>query len=275
MNGALLRSLLVVSLAAAALLGQTRDQRTSPVGMRAYIEQLVLPGAEVVVGKVDHADPVAVRIVKVWPHGSIFRYDLEWTGLEPGSHDLKDYLTHKDGSSNDDLPSIVVQVKPTLAMTTTEPTEPEPVPAPRLAGYRTQQIVFGVLWVTGLLLILFVGRKRRVKLAPPVAKPTLADRLRPLVEAVAADKADTAAKAELERMLVSFWRLRLDLRHEKAVAALAAIRQHPEAGALLRQVELWLHAPEPPRDFDLGKLLEPYRAVTADSLQPIAKEATS
>ena len=268
-------SLLALAFVTASLAAQARDQRTASVGMRAYIEQLVLPGAELVVAKVDHAAPVAVRIVKVWPHGQIFRYDLEWTGLEPGSHDLKQYLVHKDGSSTDDLPAIVVEVEPTLAITTTEPTEPEPVPAPRLAGYRTQQIVLGVLWGVGLLLLLFVGKKRRVKVAPPIAKPTLADRLRPLVEAVATDKADTAAKAELERMLVSFWRLRLDLRHEKASTALATIRQHAEAGALLRQVELWLHAPEPPRDFDLGKLLEPYRAVTADSLLPIAKEAAS
>lgn len=267
--------LLAVLTTAVLAVAQARDQRAAAVGMRANIEQLVLPGTELVIGPADRQDPVAVRIVKVWPHGQIFRYDLEWTGLEPGSHDLKKYLVRKDGSSTDDLPAIVVEVKPTLASSAREPTEPEPRPAPRLAGYRTQQILFGVLWAAGLLAILFVGRKRKRAVAPPPVKPTLADRLRPLVEAVASGRADNAAKAELERMLVSFWRLRLDLREVKAAAALATIRQHPEAGALLRQVELWLHAPEPPSDFDLGKLLEPYRSVTADSLQPIAKEAES
>src|SRR5690606_6944796 len=151
------------------------------------------------------------------------------------------------------VPAIVVEAKPTLASTTREPSKPDPLAAPRLSGYRTTQIVVAVLWAIGLLAILFVGRKRRAKAAPPIQKPTLADRLRPLVEAVAADKADTAAKAELERMLVSFWRLRLNLRQENAAAALATIRKHDEAGALLRQVELWLHAPQPPKDFDLAK----------------------
>jgi hypothetical protein len=87
--------------------------------------------------------------------------------------------------------------------------------------------------------------------------------MRPLVESVAAGQADDAAKAELERLLVAFWRARLDLRSVKAAAAIATIRAHPEAGALLRQVEAWLHQPVPPAAFDLQALLAPYRSVSA------------
>ena len=53
----------------------------------------------------------------------------------------------------------------------------------------------------------------------------------------------------------------------RAVEAIVAIRNHDEAGALLRQVEAWLHAPEPPKSIDVAGLLQPYRHVTADSLQ--------
>ncbi len=255
---------------ASSLAAQARNERAAKVGMRAYIEQLVLPGSELTIGALQREDPIALRIVKVWPHGSTFRYDLEWTGLEPGAHDLRKWLVRKDGGSADDLPSIPVEVTGVLAANVREPSEPEPVPAPELGGYSALQIAFGVLWGGGLLAILFVGRKRKVRAVAPPAAPTLADRLRPLVEAVAQNRADTAAKAELERMLVSFWRLRLGLRDERAHEAIAAIRRHPEAGELLRTVELWLHAPNPPQDLDLGRLLAPYRHVTADSLQPIA-----
>lgn len=269
------QALCAVLLLAVAAVAQARDERTAAVGMRAYIEQIVLPGSEIVVGPVTREDPVAVRIVKTWPHGSTFRYDLEWTGLEPGKHDLRAHLVRKDGSSLEGVPTIVVEARPTLAANVREPSEPDPLAAPRLSGYRTLQIVFGVLWVVGLLAILLLGRKRKTKATPIVAKVTLADRLRPLVESVAAGRADTAAQAELERLLVSYWRLRLGLREMNAATALTKIRNHPEAGALLRQVELWLHAPARPTDLDLGKLLQPYRSVTAASLLPIAEEAVN
>lgn len=255
---------------ASGLCAQARDERAAKVGMRAYIEQLVLPGSELAIGALQREDPIALRIVKVWPHGSTFRYDLEWTGLEPGTYDLRKWLVRKDGSGVAELSAIPVEVTGVLAANVREPGEPDPVPAPALGGYSALQVAFFVLWGAGLLAILFVGRKRKARAVAPPVQPTLADRLRPLVEAVAQDRADTAAKAELERMLVAFWRLRLGLRDERAHDAIAAIRRHPEAGELLRTVEVWLHAPNPPQDIDLGRLLAPYRHVTADSLQPIA-----
>ena len=112
-----------------------------------------------------------------------------------------------------------------------------------------------------------VESEQQTESAAPPPKPTLADRMRPLVEQVASGAADTAQKAELERLLVAFWRSRLDLGSERAVDAIMTIRNHEEAGALLRQVEAWLHAPTPPATFDVADLLSPYRAVTADSLE--------
>ncbi|MEZ6035855.1 MAG: hypothetical protein R3F29_00140 [Planctomycetota bacterium] len=256
----------------AALAAQARDERQATVGMRAYVEQRVLPGTELVAAPGNFESPLAVRVVKTWPHGSQLRYDLEWTGFEPGTYDLCKFLVRKDGSSTDDLPVLQVEVTSVLGAKATEPSEPEPVPAPRLDGYSTDQVLFFVIWGAGLLGILFFGRKRRVKVAPPAPKPTLADRLRPLVERVAGGAADDAAKAELERLLVAFWRARLGLGEAKAADAIAAIRRHDEAGVLLRQVEAWLHMPNPPQDVDVKALLDPYRSVTADSFAPMAKE---
>ena len=41
--------------------------------------------------------PVVVRIADVYPHGSAFRYDLVYYGLEPGDYDLTEFLRRKDG----------------------------------------------------------------------------------------------------------------------------------------------------------------------------------
>lgn len=253
-----------------ALPAQTRDERTAAVGMRAHTEQVVLPGSELQVAPADHGAPLVLRILAVWPHGEHFRYDFEWAGLEPGTYDLTKYLVRKNGSSLDGLAPVEVTVTSVLAKGKVEPSELEPVAPERLDGYRTQQVIAAVVWGVGLLLILFVGRRWRRPSVAVVEKPTLADRLRPLVEAVAAGRADDAAKAELERVLVAFWRARLDLRTTKAAAAIVAIRQHPEAGALLHKLEAWLHMPVPPASLDLQALLQPYRAVSADAFEPLA-----
>lgn len=270
MMRAMLRVLTCLLLCTTLVFAQARDEREATVGMRAYVEQVVIEGPELVPAPSSMKAPVVVRVVKTWPHGAHLRYDLEWVGFEEGNFNLADYLVRKDGSDKGEVPAIEVKVKSLLPYDAFEPSDIDPSNAARLDGYSTTQVVVIVLWSVGLLAILFVGRKWKKKEAPPEAPPTLADRLRPIVEEVASGKADNAKKAELERLLVAFWRARLDLGSERAVDAIMAIRKHEEAGALLRQVEAWLHAPEPPESMDVAGLLRPYRSVTADSLTPIA-----
>ena len=273
--GPIARALAAMVCVSALLSAQARDERTAGVGMRAHLEQVVLPGTELEPARTSNKAPVILRVLQTWPHGELLRYDFEWTGFEPGDHDLTKFLVRKDGSSTTDLPPLVVHVTSALDAATVEPADLAPKSVERLGGYRALQIVVGVLWGLGLLAILFVGRRFRRKAAPTVAVPTLADRLRPLVEEVASGRADDARKAELERLLVAFWRARLDLGAVKAADAIVAIRRHAEAGALLRQIEAWLHMPTPPAKVDVAALLAPYRAVTADSFAPIAAPAGS
>lgn len=261
-------AMLAAAMGAGIALAQAGEERTASVGMRARAE-LVLPGGELVPAPSTSKAKVVVRVLNVWRHGEHHRYELEWCGLEPGSHDLAKYLVRKDGSPADGLPEVKVSVTSVLPKGSAEPSELSPAPSERLHGYTALQIAVGVLWGAGLLAILFVGRKYRSKAIAAASKPTLADRLRPLVESVAAGSADTAAKAELERLMVAFWRSRLDLGAAKAGDAIVAIRRHAEAGALLRQLEQWLHVPSPAVAVDVGALLAPYRHVTAESFEPL------
>ncbi|MFY9342578.1 MAG: hypothetical protein WAT39_08815 [Planctomycetota bacterium] len=264
-----------VVTASAALPAQSKDERRAVVGMRARVDQVVLPGSELTPAPSSLKTPIVVRVLAVWPHGEHRRYDFEWTGLEPGKHDLTKYLVRKDGTSTDGLPPLEVEATSVLAKDAREPSELDPIAPDRVGGYRTMQWVAGVLWAAGLLAILFVGRRFRRQRVVEAPKPTLADRLRPLVERVASGDADNAAKAELERLLVAFWRSRLSLQDRKAADAIVAIKAHAEAGLLLRQLEAWLHMPEPPNPVDLHAVLEPYRAVTAESFEPATAGRTS
>lgn len=261
-----------VALLPGELRAQKRDERAATVGMRAVVEQLVLPGTELTPAPSSLKAPLALRVLRTWPHGDMLRYDLEWTALEAGRFDLTKFLVRKDGSAMAGLPEVWVDAASVLPKDAREVSEPEPIAPPRLDGYSALQWTLGALWGIGLLAILFVGRKRAAAAAAAVVPPTLADRLRPLVDAVVRGDAGSGAKAELERLLLAFWRQRLGLEAVKADEAIVRIKQHDEAGALLRQVEAWLHMPSPPAATDVAALLQPYRGVAATTFAALPTE---
>ena len=94
---------------------------SSTVGMPRQFE-LVLPGPELVAKPIaSRRTPVVVRIAEVYPHGSAFRYELIYYGLDPGKYDLRDYLVRKDGTPAEGLPAIPVSVESLLPPGQIEP----------------------------------------------------------------------------------------------------------------------------------------------------------
>lgn len=239
------------------------------VGMTGRLEGVVLPGPELEAKPLtDRMGRVVVRVVRVYPHGTAFRYDLEYAGLEPGTHDLRDYLRRKDGSPTGNLPPVPVKVNPVLPPGRVKPNELTIEPGPRLGGYRTLLIALGIVWGLGLAVIVasfFYPRRKRATAMSD--KPvSLADRLRPLVEGAVAGTLSQGQLADLERALLAYWRKRLHLEAAEPGAAIDALRGHPEAGPLLAQLERWLHHPEPSAPVDVAGLLAPYRHLPPEAI---------
>jgi hypothetical protein len=175
------------------------------------------------------------------------------------------------------LPQILVTIRSLLPKGQIEPHALVQSPAPWIGGYQLILIGFGIVWLGGLFAILFVGRKKHAASALAMRGPlTLSDRLRPMVEDAIAGRLSIGKQAELERLLLAFWRRRLGLENMKPGQALAVLREHDEAGLLLRQLERWLHAPKqaPNADVDatIKALLEPY---ARDSAVDWVSEPTS
>jgi hypothetical protein len=263
-----------VVIAVLILVGPARalaeePRSASTVGMPAKIEQLVLPGTELEAKPiVGHGAPLVLRVVESYPHGSAFRYDIVYYALEPGEYDLKKYLRRKDGSSTDDLPSCLVKVEPILPPGQVEPHRLSLRRSPFLGGYRLLIGVGGTIWLAGLAAILIAGRRRRrLDLATSARTVTLADRLKPLVDLALAGRLSTSQHAELERLLIGYWRKRLGLEHVAPAQFMAVLRNHEEAGELVRKLEDWLHRPAGAAEpVDVSTLLKPYQAISADSL---------
>ncbi len=241
---------------------RAEDRRETTVGMKARIDQLVLPGPELEVKPLGNPRlPMVVRIASVFPHGTAHRYDIEYYGLEPGTFDLREYLLRKDGSEVGDLPPIRVAIKTVLPAGQILPHELGTRSSPWLGGYRLLLIVAAIIWVIGLLAILLVGRRKKQDVDAGAKPQTVADRLRPLVESGLAGTLSLAQRAELERTLLAFWRRRLRLEEVRPAEAMAKMRDHAEARQLLEQLEIWLHRPGPQVGVDINALLRPYQNV--------------
>ena len=276
-------STLVALASLAAWAPAQEPAATSEVGMRTRVEQVLLPGSELRARPLTLDAPIVLRVLAAWPHGvagsessagttTMFRYDLEYVGLEPGSFDLVERLERIDGSPVGELPKLLVRVDAVLPPGQIEPNALLPTALPTLGGYRMAMIALGALWLAGIAALLFVRRRRSaaVAAAAPPRPLTLAERLRPKVEAARAGTLDPAGRAELERLLLSHWRQRAGLDAHRAADAIAALREHPQAGPLVRALEDWLHRPGDRSQVDVAALLDPYRDVTAEPEREVA-----
>jgi hypothetical protein len=254
--------------------GGTRADTSAPlaettVGMSARLDGVVLPGPELEAKPAtDRKAAVVLRVVAVYPHGTAFRYDLEYSGLEPGTHDLRDSLRRKDGSPLTGVQPLVVKVNPVRPPGQVEPNKLEIETGPRLGGYWWLSRGLLAVWALGglaILLSFFFPRRRKTK-AVSDTPVSLADRLRPLVEKATAGTLSRVELAGLERGLLAYWRKRLGLESAEPGAAIESLRKHPQAGPLLAHLEAWLHRPGPPEPVDVPRLLAPYRDLPPEAV---------
>ncbi|MCY2960346.1 MAG: hypothetical protein NTY35_09290 [Planctomycetota bacterium] len=266
-SGLALACVLVIIARIGAASTSIEDRRESTVGIPARITDLVLPGSELEVLPQDAKTAVVLRITRVAPHGTEFRYDIEWTGLDVGRHDLRGFLRRKDGTDASGLPEIAVDVRSVLGPGMVKPNHPPEGDVPRFGGYRAWMIALGVAWAIGFAAILFLFRRKRTEDAAASARPkTLAERLRPLVESAMRGTLSTTERAQLELGLVAYWRRRLGLEAERPDEALAALRRHAEAGPLLNQLDAWLYKPGASASVDVAALLAPYKDLPPDAI---------
>ncbi|MFT5289849.1 MAG: hypothetical protein ACI8QS_002057 [Planctomycetota bacterium] len=248
----------------------TGNNSKAYVGEPSWMRELVLPGTELVAAPGDFRSPIVIRIDSVSPHGTDLRYDLSWYGLDPGTFNLVDYLGRVDGSTTKDLPEMSVEVLSILPAGLVKPNALEVVDIPLTASYRPVLWIGGILW--GGVLLWILRRDSNLKLEQQVDAPprTLAEALRPLVQSALEGRLTGRERADLELTLIAHWRRKLEWEGLPAADALARLRAHPEAGALLLQLEDWLHRPSSPTDVDLEALLEPYRGESSDGVPSFA-----
>ncbi|MFK7767282.1 MAG: hypothetical protein AB8B55_08680 [Mariniblastus sp.] len=237
------------------------------IGFPRLIYQHVIAGSKVVAKPITDDEPIVLRIVETYPHGSNFRYDIEYKGLDPGTYNLANFLTREIGE--EPIPAIPVVIESLLGPGQVKPTDPLNVTSEFRSYYLPVLLVAAAGWLGGLLMILFYGRGKKLRPETHQAKITVADRMRPLIDAAVAGELSSKEQAELERVLSSFWSKKLRLGHLPADQLREHLRSHPDASVLLNQIDNWLHRPstDPTNQVDISKILEPYQSVNYEEIQ--------
>ncbi len=236
-----------------------------PVGMEGS-RMVILSGDQLEAAPVGDKSKIIVRVHDILPHGTDKRYDLRYFGFVPGEYDLAKFLRNANGTVPTNLPPITVRIRSILPEDHDGKLIEDETGGLSLPGsYTTWLIGLGVVWFIAAWPLFLLGRKKKTPLgqADDDDAPDLAERLRPLVEQAANGTLDTDGRARLERMIFSHWRERLDLPEDGGVAELHhQLKEHDEAGPLLRGLEDWLHRPPGTTTVDIPALLEPYRRPT-------------
>ena len=230
------------------------------VGIEGQLDAL-LPTPELKAKPAGHASPLTLRIAGTRPHGTLIQYDFRYIGLVPGEYDLRTYLMRDGDASTDDLPPLPVKIAGILPADHRGELKPHrSAPFAALGGYRWLIGGAAALWLIAAIPLFLLLRKRAETNEAPaaIAQPSLADRLRPLVQSASAGSPTADQQAQIERLLLAHWRARLGLENVEPAEALPRLREHPEAGALLRALEDWLHRRPGTAKVDVEAMLAPY-----------------
>jgi len=215
--------------------------------------------AELPAGLSALSDPQAPLMLRIAAREALSdgrcRYDLRYIGNEPGQRDLLDCL--RDQAGHRPAGALTVEITALLPPGQASLSDPPSEAAVPLGGWTPWLRGLAGAWLVAILILMWP--RRRAVAAPVAPPPSIIELLTPLVEAAAGGGLDAAGQARLERLLLAFWRARLELDGLEPAAALVRLRAHPEAGALLRGTDAWLHEPPGRTAVDVAVLLAPYR----------------
>lgn len=262
-----------IIVAVVALLGvepTTSTNLESTIGMeQAYY--LRHSGRPLEAKPLDDDAPIILRIGEVTPvdpekpTGPQI-YELRYIGTRAGQHDLRDYLTATAGGPLEGVEPMPVTVTELLPPDHKGDLVPLAAPkSPSFWSYRTLCLAAIALWLFPLVSYVSNRLRRRQKISSAVTMPaeSLEAQLQAMATTAAERELTPTEQAQLERLLLRYWRECLELRKLPPEQLLGELSRNVRTSELLRQLEGWLYRRPGTAEIDVESLLAPYRHLEA------------
>ena len=185
-------------------------------------------------------------IVRLQHSPASTQYEARFIGNVSGQYDLREWLEHVDGSAIESKSPMPIEIISTL------PNDPrsdlfdvEGFQPAFSGGYRWALALAVLAWLAVPITVIarrLLTRPKEIEAAPVAPPISLADQLKPLIEAASRGELSTSDKARFELLLVHYWRETAGLPELDMARSIQRLRAHPQAGPIIAAVEEWLHS---------------------------------
>jgi len=214
-----------------------------PLGVE-HAVAVTYSGPELIVQPYRRGVAVNLRIVNAVHKGDLRTYDIRYMINRAGEYDIMSYLTARDGSALENLPSFTVQGLDSLSETMDHRIrEVQAMGIDIWHHYEKLKTGAIALWILWLLLLIFWPRRRpATEEAPIVASRSFHEILREFLDQVKAHTINDEQKRQMEAMLFSWWRDQATCDGDM-YQVIRRIDGDPNLGGAYRTLETWLHNP--------------------------------
>lgn len=191
-------------------------------------------------------DTDAPLIVRLQHSPTSTQYEVRFIGNISGQYDLREWLEHADGSAIELASPIPIEIVSTL------PNDPrsdlfdvDSFQPNFSGGYRWGLALAVLAWSAVPITVIarrLLARPKEIEVTPVSPPMSLADQLKPLIEAASRGELSTSDKARFELLLVHYWRETAILPELDMARSIQQLRSHPQAGPIIAAVEQWLHS---------------------------------
>jgi hypothetical protein len=231
-----------------------------PLGVE-HAVTITYSGAELMVQPYRFGVPVNLRIAKVTEANGVRTYDIRYMLNTGGEFDITEYLATKDGSALTDLPQFNVMGLEHLSQNMDQRIEQVEAMGIDIWHYYYQCMgaVVG-LWIIWLLLLIFWGREKPEVVEDAAPVETFYDVLGAFLRQIESKSIDDKGKAQLEMLLINWWRDQLGYADLEMHEAMRRIGSDSASAAAFNKIQQWLHNPK--NSVSVDELLESLRPLS-------------
>ena len=253
-----MKTLITLLLIITNIFATAENENKTSVGVGIVIEDVEISGSKVIpVPRTDYKTPIVLRIVSAEQTENGYLYSIHAEGLDPGNYDLTEFIKRADNTTLE-TEAIPLEVYSVLDTPLTEPRKLTPTKPKNIGGYKKLLIMSGVLWVIGLVAIIYYKKTKITPVEIKTPPPTLTEKISALLKQ-GQDNIDTDTQAQLERLMIGHWIEKFpELEGKPIQESLTTLRNNEESGDMIRSVEKWLHSGEKVSQEEIERTLAPY-----------------